>query len=143
MWDRVYSTTQSLEGRISFAVEIKDYDDWPYKVIYSTDGIAGNTLLSHLNTFYEEHPEILICRRPHLIHVAGKYVIMRAVRGMSLRKASGEIEQIELGTYRLIIKDPDLQGIVWVLNSLQQNASASIEILYSYVDLINKVNLIP
>ena len=135
--------TQSLEGRISFDVQIFDYDDWPYKVIFSTDGIEGNTLLSHINEFYKEHPEIPICRRPHIIHVAGKYVLMRVVRGMSIRRSSGEIVQSEPGTYHLITRDPDLQGIVWVLNALQQNASASTEILYSYSDLINKVNLLP
>jgi hypothetical protein len=135
--------TQSLEGRVSFAVQIFDYDDWPYKVIFSTDGIDGDTLLSHTNKFYEKHPEILGCRRPQIIHVAGKYVIMRAVRGMSMKKASGELVQVEPGTYHLITRDPDLQGIVWVLNALQQHATASTEILYSYTDLINKVNSLP
>jgi len=111
-------------------------------MIFSTDGVEGNTLLSHLNAFYEEHPEMTICRRPQLIHVAGKYVIMRIVRGVTIRKASGEIVRPEPGTYHLITKAPDLQGIVWVLNGLQQYASASTEILYSYTDLINKVNLL-
>lgn len=135
--------TQSLDGRISFDVEIFDYDDWPYKIIFSSDGVEGNTLLSHLNSFYKEHSEIPICRRPHLIHVAGKYVIMRIVRGVAIRKASDEIVQSEPGIYHLITRDLDLQGIVWVLNGLQLHATASTEILYSYPDLINKVNLLP
>jgi hypothetical protein len=135
--------TSSLEGRVSFTVEIMNYEDWPYKVIFATDGINGETLLSHLTTFYNDHPEIPIHRRPNLIHVAGKYVVMRVLQGMNIKKTSGKIEKGEPGTYRLFTKDPDLQGIVWVLTQLQDFAAASTEIAYSYRSLVNKVNLMP
>lgn len=137
--------TESLEGRLSFAVEISNYDDWPYKIIYASDGIAGTTLLQHLQDFYEANPGIPVTRRPHLIHVAGKYVIIRAVAGFMLGTGRpGEPpRRPEANSFHLISRTPDLQGILWALNSLQQNAQASTEILFSYAELINKVNLTP
>jgi hypothetical protein len=134
---------KSLEGRISFAIEIYDYDDWPYKIVYATNGLAGETILQHVNSFYAQHPDIPITRRPHIIHVAGKYVIMRIVRGMKLFNAKdGAEKELPQGNFHLFTRDPDLQGILWVLDGLQQNAAASAEITFSYRDLIKKVNLV-
>jgi len=133
--------TSSLEGRVSFTVQIMNYEDWPYKVIYATNGINGETLLSHLTTFYNNHPEIPIHRRPNLIHVAGKYIVVRATPGLIIKNASsGLIKQPEPGAFRLLTRDSDLQGIVWVLTQLQDIAAASTEISYSYRSLVNKVN---
>lgn len=120
--------TRSLEGRVSFAVHITGYDDWPYKIIYAPKGVAGDTLHQHVIAYYDVHPEIPLARRPHLIHVAGQYVIIRAVPGMNLWSGLRmQEEKIEPGIYHLITRDPDLQGILWALNSLQKNAQASTE----------------
>jgi hypothetical protein len=136
--------TRSLEGRVSFTIEISDYDDWPYKIIYAPKGIAGETLHQHVLDYYQSHPDIPLARRPHLIHVAGQYVIMRATRGMNLwSRSTMKQEKVELGTFHLIKRDPDLQGIIWALNSLQQHAQTSTEIMFSYGELINRVNLLP
>ena len=137
--------TAPLEGRLSFGIELVGYDDWPYKIIYASDGIAGSTLLQHVQDFYATNSGIPITRRPQLIHVAGKYVILRAVPGMSIGSAihSQQSRVPEPGTFHLITRSPDLQGILWALNSLQQYAQASTEIDFSYGDLINKVNQAP
>ncbi len=133
-----------LEGRVSLTIMIPNYDDWPYKIVYATRGLEGETVLGHVNSFYAEHPDIPITRRPHLIHVAGKYVIIRIVPGMKVVNITGgSQEEPQLGTYKLSTRDPDLHGIVWVINSLQQNAAASAQIFFLYGDLINKVLLIP
>jgi hypothetical protein len=137
--------TDSLEGRLSFGVELLRYDDWPYKIVYASDGIAGATLLQHLHDFYAANPDIPAARRPNLIHVAGKYIVLRVVPGvlMSSGVPGEKPREFPLGTFRLITRDPDLQGILWALNSLQQYAQASTEIEFSYGELINKVNLVP
>ena len=134
---------KSLEGRVSITIRITNYDDWPYKIVYATRGLEGETILGHVNSFYAQHPDIPTTRRPHLIHVSGKYVIMRAVPEMTLMSTAGRPEEgLKVGTYFLITRDPDLQGIVWALDGLQQNAAASAQIFFSYGDLINKVNLV-
>lgn len=134
--------TRSLEGRLSFTTQIMDYDDWPYKVIYASDGVKGETLFNHIMNFYASHSEIPVTRRPNLIHVSGKYVIIRAVPGLGIVSYSGETKKVEMGQFYLFEKNSDLQGIIWTLNSLQQNAQASTDIFFSYNELINKVNLV-
>jgi len=85
------------------------YDDWPYKILYASAEISANSLMRHLEAFYEANPSIPHTRRPHIIHVAG------------------------------ITRSPDLQGILLVLHSLQQYAQASTEISFSYGELVNEV----
>jgi hypothetical protein len=134
---------KSLEGRVNIMIKVRGYDDWPYKIVYATDGLDGETVLRHANSFYDQRADIPITRRPHMIHVAGKYVIMRAVPGMELVSTTGGPKETpQLGTYLLIVRDADLHGIVWALDNLQQNASASTHIIFSYGNLINKVSLI-
>ncbi|OYQ64696.1 hypothetical protein B9G53_10275 [Pseudanabaena sp. SR411] len=133
--------TESLEGRLSIGIELLNYDEWPYKIVYASNGISGETLLQHLHDYYAENPSVPITRRPNLIHVAGKYIILRAVPGVVVTSGVTDEEPRELpmGTFKLITKHPDIQGILWVLNSLQQYAQASNEIEFSYGELINKV----
>lgn len=133
--------TKPLEGRVSFTLKIKNYDDWPLKVIYATAGISDQTLLKHIDDFYTKNSAIPISRRPNFIHVAGKYLILRAVDGMTLEnKNTGIVTTLTEGRYFVVTTDADLQGIVWVLNELQQKAGASTHINYSYGEIINKIS---
>ena len=133
--------TRSLEGRVNILLKIKNYDDWPVKVVYASKGIAPETLLVHLNDFYKENPGIPITRRPNFIHVAGSCLICRAQEGMTMHdRESGTNKPLSIGSYHLITTDPDLQAIVWTLDQLQINASSSSHIIFSYGNIINKVN---
>lgn len=132
---------KSLDKRVNPMVKIKDYDDWPYKIIYASDGLTESTIMGHLNTFYTENPEIPVHRRPDLIHVAGKYVIFRIEEGMSITNIfNGENEAVEIGAFHPFITNPDLQAMMWTIDALQKKASASSHILYNYSEIINKVN---
>jgi len=136
--------TSSLDGRVSIMISIKNYDDWPYKVVYASDGISPHSLMLHLHDFYARHPNVPLGRRPNVIHVAGKYVIFRLVSGMTVWDANKQAEEKpELGTFRLFTRDPDLQGLLWVLDGLQKRATASTHILYSYGQIVNQVNGLP
>jgi hypothetical protein len=136
--------TSSLEHRVSFTISIKNYDDWPYKVIYASDGISPQSLMDHLSDFYARHPSVPVGRRPNVIHVSGKYVIFRVIAGMTVWNADKQAEETpEIGAFRLFTRDPDIQGILWVLDALQQRATASTHILYSYSEIMNQVNGLP
>jgi hypothetical protein len=133
--------TIPLDNRINALLQIKNYDDWPVKIIYASKGIVPETLLAHLNDYYTENPSIPVNRRPNFIHVAGSCLIIRAQEGMSLHnRDTGKSEPLALGTYQLITEDSDLQAIIWTLNQLQQNATVSTHILFSYGSLIDKIN---
>ena len=136
--------TVPLDRRVAFGVKIKNYDDWPYKVIYASDGISPEALYGHLLNFYAANPHIPVGRRPNVIHVSGKYVIFRVIEGMSVWDAETKQEEsVPPGSFRLFTRDPDIQGIVWVLEGLQQRATASTHILYGYGELMNRVAGIP
>ncbi len=40
--------TKPLEGRINVLLKIQDYDDWPYKIVYATNGISPEALKEHI-----------------------------------------------------------------------------------------------
>jgi hypothetical protein len=132
--------TTSLNGRTT--AEIQCYEDWPYKVVYASDGISSNTISAHLTDFYSRHPDIPLYRRPHVIHVAGKYAILRTVGNMFDAEAqqTGNPSKMVPGGFNFNQVTPDLQGILWVINGLQENALASAHIFYDYGELINKIN---
>lgn len=133
--------TEPLANRVSFTLNIKNYDDWPYKVVYASNGLTADTILGHLNDFYTNNPEIPTCRRPNVIHVAGQYAIIKAESGMSTHdRATNQKTAMEPGTFHVFSTDPDLQAICWVLNGLQERATASTHILFRYVDLIDRLN---
>ena len=128
---------ESLEKRASPIMKISNYNDWPCKIIYASDGIGGQTILGHIQNYYVQHPDIPVNRRPHIIHVAGKYVIFRLIDSMKVVPVSGQpAKKPETGTFELFTRDPDLQAIVWVSNQLQQNATISTQILFKYGHII-------
>ena len=132
--------TKSLEGRVNILLKIKNYDDWPLKVVYATNGIAAQTLLEHINDYYTNNTTIPVTRRPDFIHVAGQYLIVRATEGMSLHhKVTGDVTTLTEGQYYKVTSDADLQSIVWTLNQLQKYASVSTHIHFSYDEIINKI----
>jgi Domain of unknown function (DUF6602) len=133
--------TEPLANRVPFTIDIKNYDDWPYKIVYASNGLNAETILGHLNDFYANNPGIPACRKPNVIHVAGQYVIFRAEAGMSSHnRATNQRTPLEPGTFHIFSTDPDLQAICWVLNGLQERATASTHILFRYVDHINRLN---
>ena len=137
--------TASLENRVAFGVKINGYDDWPYKIIYATNGVSHETLLEHLQQFYLDNPLIPLGRRPNIIHVSGKYVIFRMTDSFNVVWVPEKQQEVtlELGTFFTSTNDPDIQGIVRVLEGLQVRATASTHILYSYTEVMNRVVGIP
>jgi len=136
--------TRPLGKRVNTLLNIKNYDDWPVKIVYASSGNAPETIRTHLDDFYEKNPVIPLNRRPHFIHVAGSCLIVRAQEGMNIHElGTSTAVPLILGTYHLITTDPDLQAIVWTLDQLQVNATASTHILFSYKSIINKVSDLP
>ena len=44
----------SLEGRVPFTFEVQNYEEWPFKIIYASNGLSVKTILNHLNNYYEK-----------------------------------------------------------------------------------------
>ncbi len=130
--------TSPLQGRVNPLLKIHNYEDWPYKIIYASDGIAIDTLLEHLTDFYTRNPSIPVHRRPDIIHVAGKYVILRST---AIQQTLNEQEEkMPIGQFGVLQRDPDLHGILCVTTSLQKYATISSHITYSYDYILNEIS---
>jgi len=125
--------TRPLGKRASPLIRIDDYADWPYKVIYASDGSDWSTIDKHVQTFYAHNPDIPVDRRPNLIHVAGKFLCFRAGDGATIDgKPMGK------GTFGFVFGSPDVQAITLAIHNIQNRAAHSSHILYDYEFLINR-----
>lgn len=128
----------------TFGLEINNYDDWPYKIIFATDGIAGETLLAHLEAFYSQRSDIGLGRKANVIHVAGKYVILRMTPEMGLwSTALGKPVDPKQASFYLFKKDPDLQAMMWVLQGLNERAKLSGHMFFKYGYMLNRIFGLP
>ena len=110
------------------------------KIIYASYRLKEDTIMNHLNNFYNLNPQIPIYRRPDIIHVAGKYVILRIKEGMSIKKPDGSNHDTKKGKFHIFNTNPDRQAIVWTLNELQKKATTSNHINFNYSEIINKIS---
>lgn len=111
-----------------------DYEEWPFKVVYASDGLDARTIKAHLETFLSAHKDLPITRLPNLIHVAGKYAVFRTIRAVDLARSGAQ-----LGQWRIIECDSDLQAIVWTIGMLTKYAESATQIAFTYPELINRV----
>lgn len=126
--------TASLQNRLSPLVRIANYDDWPYKVIYASNGLNHDTISQHIHEFYAENANIPSNRRPNIIHVAGKYYILRCIGNETF-----DGRTFEPGTFVPCAVSPDPQAIAWLITGIQQRAIASDHILFKYDFIINEL----
>lgn len=127
--------TASLNGRIFPMMTISDYDDWPFKVVYASDGLTGDTIFEHLQAFYAANGGVPESRKVNLIHVAGKYLILRSIGGEKLN--NGRI--LQKGEFVILGRDPDEQAINCIINALQQRAFGVGYINFRYDFLLSKM----
>lgn len=134
--------TSSLHKRLVAGIDVPDYNDWPLKIVYASNGISAKKLLMHLFVFYRLRPEIPFHRRPNIIHVAGKYVLLRTTKNMFDAQSEhyGTPSKLQIGNYNVQTESPDLQGIQWAIQGLQEKALASSFIIFNYGEMINKIN---
>jgi len=125
------------EGNYNMLVKIKGYEDWPYKVVYASDGIALNTALDTINRYYEKNSTIPNNKRPNIIHVCGKYNILRV--GKNAKTRAGAI--IEENTFWGHPGGSDAYALLTTILNIQEILSASKEVFNRYGELIDKLPL--
>ncbi len=130
--------TSPLGDRINPRAKLLFYEEWPYKVVYASNGIKPETILKHLTEYYRNHPDIPISRRPEIIHVAGDYAIFRIRPDMKI-ELEGEHFELPSGSFYIVKKNPDVAAFLWIFNDLQTKALASSQILYRYQYFISEV----
>lgn len=132
--------THPIEKRVNPSLKFHGYDNWPYKIIYASNGLNAQTILGHINEFYTTNSQIPITRRPDIIHVAGKYVIFKMKKDMQIINPDGTNLKIDDGLYHIFYKNPDIQAMLWTLEELQTRAMVTNHIIFKYGEIINKIN---
>jgi len=126
-----------LEGRHNPLLKIKGYEDWPYKIVYATDGVTLDTTIKTLNEYYEAHEDIPYYKRPNIIHVCGKYNIIRVGENSTTSDGS----EIEKNTYWGQPDTSDSYALLATVCNIQANLSVSKNLFYNYSELVNKLPL--
>ena len=127
---------QPLAGRVLPNIEFSGYDDWPFKIVYASNGISVASARAALTAYYEAHPDIPVAKRPNLIHVAGQYVIVRVGEEGS-RTPDGIA--IAAGTFVVMRASDDVYGLLHAALQIQRIATASKHILYDYGTLLSNI----
>ena len=119
----------------------RKWRDAPYKIVFAYDGINASTLCRHIAEYYRRFPQIPLERKPNLIHVLGKYMVIRMAPDMTVVNPDGrpDANQPEVGQYKTFITSPDTSAMGWMLNELQNRAFLSNHLMFKYDALLNKV----
>lgn len=124
------------EIRVNPLLKLPNYEDWPYKIIYASDGISCETLLSSIEQFYVEYPDIPYYYRPNLIHVGGKYNIVRIFPdgGKNLRG-----DPIPAHVFYPHQDQSDFYAFQLAIQHIQKNATAAQHILFNYDQILTNL----
>lgn len=118
-------------------VVLHGYDNWPYKIIYANTGVSRDTLSETLEEFYRDNPEIPENKRPNLIHVNGRYVVVRSgPNGAETRDKT----KIPPNTFYGFDDATNVFGLFYAITEIQNIALGSSHIRYRYSDLINNID---
>ncbi len=126
---------QPIEGRVNPLYQFSGYNDWPYKIIFASDGISWEKCLEVLNEYYIANPNIPSHKRPNLIHVAGKYVVFRLLSDEKF--PDGRLGNV--GQYWAWNKNTDTLGLLTATLNLQDVADNSKQVIFKYSELLDKV----
>ena len=125
-----------LGQRVMPLLQIPNYSDWPFKIIYASTGVSLQTLLTTLNEFYVNNPTIPQTHRPNLIHVAGKYNVVRIPSGGGTTR-DGTV--IPANTFHSQQDNSDVFALVFAIQNIQKHAVASRNILFMYDEILANI----
>jgi hypothetical protein len=127
----------------SFLLSIPNYDDWPFKIIYASDGILPETARQTLETFYNSHSHIPISSRPNLIHVAGKYNAVRIEAGGGKTRDGTVLQE---HTFHFVTDNTnsstiDVFALAYAVQNIQKKAVAAAHIMLTYDAILENIPL--
>ena len=117
------------------------WNDAPYKIVFAYDGLSSDTICAHIAEYYKQNSDIPLFRRPNIIHVLNKYLIIRIAPGVRVVNLGGgaEAEQPEQGTFHPLDVEPDVSAMAWTLNEVQHSVFSSTHLLYKFDDWHNNI----
>lgn len=128
---------QSIQGLHPSSFRIPEYEQFPYKIIFAHDSVKPQTVLTHLQNYYSVSTAPSASARPNIIHVAGKYSIVRTIDDTPTRDGT----VIPANTFHL---NPPLStgwALLTVATTIQTFAYAAGLIAFPYESLANLIPL--
>ena len=115
-------------------VNDSEWQDLPYKIVFAYDGIAADTACAHIAEYYKDNSDIPTYRRPNVIHVLEKYMIMRITPDVTVVSVDGSSvpDQPEIGQFHPFLVGSDISAMVWTLAALQERAFLSAHLRYKF-----------
>ena len=126
---------EPLGKRLMPLLTLRDYEDWPLKIIYAPDGVSIPRATSTIHQFYESNPSIPWARRPNLIHVAGKYNIVRTLHEEKTRDGT----KVPPNTFHPGQDPTDAYALAWAVEMIQKNALVAQHILFTYEKILDSI----
>lgn len=115
-----------------------NYDAWPFKIIYASDGVSVDTAIKTLNNFYQENSQIPFSKRPDIIHVLGKYILI-LIGSKNLMDRKGAL--LKPNEYHVQTTHSDAFAFLYVFTKIQNIAECMNHMLYSYDWLLDRLPL--
>ena len=113
-----------------------DLDDYLlYKIIFAFDSVSLESLTETLENYLETN-EVPISRQPNLIHIAGKYAIIRAVNENHIDSNGNKVP---IGKYVCYKYEPDVTGLLYAILGIQETSYCFNHLIIVHQDLINKM----
>jgi len=129
-------TKSELGNRVMPLLTIPSYEDWPFKVIYASDGISLANLLHTLEQYYQSNPQVPVTSRPNLIHVAGKYNVVKIGKGNG-RTRDGTV--LAEHTFHAQPDQTDVFALAYAVQNIQKNAAAARHVLFTYDAILDAI----
>ena len=127
---------QPLGIPVSPFFQIRDYDDWPYKVIFGYSGMSLMKIRDKLNEYYSSNPQIPFFRRPNLVHILGQGFLVKVGEGGGTTRDGTNIPP---NSYHLSLDTTDAIGLCLTIMQIQIKSFASNNIFYNFDLIIDKI----
>ena len=114
----------------------EDLDDYLlYKIIFAFDSISLNSLTEVLDNYLEKN-NVPISRQPNLIHIVGKYTIIRTVDENHIDSSGNKVP---IGKYVSYNDEPDVKGLLYAILGIQESSYCFSHLIVNHQDLLNKI----
>lgn len=127
--------TEPLGQREMPLLKIQDYEDWPFKILFAFDGISRDALQDTMFKVLNRE-KIPISRAPNLIHVAGKYILVRTgPEGAKTREG----DDIPANAFFPTTDSTDVFGLCQAIHNIQKRSLMAKFVLFNYSEIVDNL----
>jgi hypothetical protein len=126
-----------LGNRVQPLLNVTSYEDWPFKIVYASKGMALESTVAAMEQYYDDHPNVPYSLRPDLIHVAGKHFISRSYRRGD---GAGASPPGPPWNYHPRQDATDVLALVIAVHGIQKLSVMAKHILFGYDDILTNLS---